>query len=226
MVVSDQTFHRAMVSLRSCLPHQQKETVDTSIQEREYYRLVIDLDEADFTDGVDDIILNDTWFPAVSRIREAAAAHSHKRARAHSVSVVTGYVSQQVCPTCAGAHWIRLGGYDALNQHAGEEGSRVVPCPHCTTNGRYDRGQELRTIASRGGVPDPNGGYVPDMATSVWRLPRTLDNRPDLDALYFESRRLRAERGETELNGDPIDPLEDKRQDAPTGWKTLGKVFA
>jgi hypothetical protein len=143
-----EVFRDGMAALASCLPHQGSSVIETEAQNTMYSRLLGDIEDNDFNQAVEDIILNDKWFPPVSRIREAAATHSHKRARAHSVAVITGYAPVQVCATCAGAHWIRLGGYDALNQHAGEEGSRVVPCPHCTTNGRYDRGQELRTIAS------------------------------------------------------------------------------
>lgn len=127
-----------------------------SIQRREYFRRLIDLDERTFIDAVDEIVLTDEWFPTVARIREMAKVVQERRKLS-----ITG-------------------------------GGTV-----------YDEIERIKTTPT------------------TWRVPRTADGRVDLEALYWESRRLRYEAGETELDGSPLDPAVDKRPAAVPGWKSL-----
>jgi hypothetical protein len=120
-----------------------------------------------------------------------------------------------VCPYCHGGRWLRRGGASPVKTKAGaNDGDRILPCPHCTTDGRHDPQKEQWLIASEGGVPDPNGtGYMPDMSKTTWRLPRTADGRPDMETLYQESRRLRGL------------PPGDDRPRPVGGWQTIGSVL-
>lgn len=164
------------------------------------------VDEVDFIEACDRLLFSDEWFPTVARI--IAVADECARDRKRRARPVTDQVTRQrrlVCPYCHGARWLR--------RHTGPE--PVVPCPHCTSGGVYDLSREQLVIRDEGGVPDPNDRtYMPDMSRTTWRLPRTADGRPDMDALYRESRRLRG-----------LDPAVDERVRPAAGFASIASLF-
>ena len=123
-----------------------------------------------------------------------------------------------VCPYCHGARWVRAGGYDPPLMKAGDEGSRVQPCPGCTTDRRFDPLKERETIRNEGGVLNPEPPREVDMDSVTWpaklasfRDPET--GRIDMDALYAYSRELRG-----------LDPWGDDRPQSVAGFRTVGQV--
>jgi hypothetical protein len=220
-MISSNAFNNAMVSLKACLPTREGNILEWSKLTEQYDQALgrAKIEEIDFLQAVERIILEDHWFPTAARIigmcDECART---RREQGRSVQALPSPVGRVplVCPYCHGGRWVRLGGASPLKSKPGaNEFDRIVACAHCTTDHRHDPAKERATISRDGGVPDPNGEYVPDMTKSDWRLPRTIDGRPDLEALYRESRVLRG-----------LDPDVDERPNAPAGWKTLGKVFA
>ena len=184
-----------------------------------YYRTLSDLDVDSFIEACDRIIFLDEWFPQVARIREVARTCQQERQRTETAlaTITSIYSTDLVCPTCHGNRYVRYGGYDPVNMLAGDGGSRTQPCPTCTFDGTYDPALEQRAIARYGGVTNPSPvsqqEWVPGPDT--WRLPRTADGRPDMDALYRMSRIMRK-----------LDPDVDERPRQVGGWKTLGSMVA
>jgi hypothetical protein len=177
----------------------------------------------DFVEACDRIMFLDDWFPTVARIigvtDECAKERRVRERQADRLSARPGLV----CPHCYGAHWVRLGGYDAGLPAVGKDGrvihgpdSRMQHCLHCTTDGAYDALKERGVIAREGGVPNPNAEKHVDLAQITWpaiawmqlRDPRT--GKIDMDAFYRLSRELRG-----------LDPDVDERIKPVAGWKTV-----
>ncbi len=173
------------------------------------------VDEVDFIEAVDRIITTDEWFPTAARIIAVCDECARdRRVRERSETEASRTTGRLVCPYCAGARWVRYGGYDPLNMHAGADTSRVQHCPHCTYLGTFHPGMEAKVIEDEGGVLDPaSDAGVPDMTRTTWHAPRTEDGRVDMEALYVESRRLRG-----------LDPNVDARPAAMPGFKTPGRI--
>lgn len=174
------------------------------------------IEEVDFIEACGRIGFLDEWFPTVARIVEVADECARDRRQAQRAAMPPDDAPMRlVCPYCHGGRWLRKGGASPVKTKAGvNEGDRILPCPHCTTDGRYDQTKEQWLIRAEGGVPDPSGtSYMPDMSKTTWRLPRTEDGRPDMEALYQESRRLRGL------------PPGDDRPRPVGGWQTIGQAF-
>jgi hypothetical protein len=176
-----------------------------------YYRLLCELNEDDFIEACDRILFSDEWFPTIARIRAVAAECANDRHRTRQAVTVAPPL---VCPYCHGARWVRAGGYDPPQMQAGNEGSRVQPCPRCTSAGAYDAYQEQHVIANEGGVPNEAAPRDVDMSRTTWSVPRTPEGRVDVEALYRQSRVLRG-----------LDPNVDDRPRGVGEWKTLGDVM-
>lgn len=213
------TFTEKMGTLAACL-HERTGTVpEWSIRLAAYYQALqrAKLDECDFIEACDRLLFSDEWFPTVARIVAVAdeCARERRQSQRAAIPAVTT-PTRLVCPYCHGARWLRRGGASPVKTKSGRsDGERILPCPHCTTDGRHDYSKEQMLIREEGGVPDPNGtNYMPDMSKTTWRLPRTADGRPDMEAYYQESRRLRG-----------LPPGDDRPRAVP-GWATFGDVLA
>jgi len=170
------------------------------------------LNTDDFVVACDRILFEDDWFPTIARIRAVAAECGATRQRsARAVTVAPALV----CPACHGSRWVRTGGYDPLNMHAGESGSRTQPCPRCTTAGTYDGTKEAWTISTEGGVPNENAPKDIDLTRTTWSVPRTAEGGVDMAAMYRQSRSLRG-----------LDPNVDARPHDVGTWRTIGDVIA
>jgi hypothetical protein len=180
-----------------------------------YWSALSDIEIADFVAACGQIANTDEWFPTAARLR--SVADECKASRSRTVRAIDSYTPRTdlVCPRCHGARWIRLGGYDPLNMLAGDEGSRVRRCPDCTDSNGYSSSLEGRTIAQRGGVPDPNGTRAPEHIRWTVQMPRRVDGRIDMDAIYRESRVLRK-----------LDPNVDARLQPVAGFSTFGSILA
>lgn len=210
-MLSDVTFTAKMADLTASLATRDGTWQEVKIRNTTYYRLLCELNEADFIEACDRILWQDEWFPAIARIRAVAAECAAERHRRHrSVTIAPPLV----CPYCHGARWVRLGGYDQSGMQAGDEGSRVQPCPKCTTNGRPDYGKEFRLIRDEGGVPNENATKDVDRSRTTWRVPRTAAGRVDMNAIYRESRLLRN-----------LDPNVDGRPQGTGSWQTVADVL-
>jgi len=184
--------------------------LESDLRRREFYRLVGDLHEGDFEAACGELIQTDEWFPTVARIREVSNRNRDYRLR---VEQATAPPMDLVCPTCHGSHWVRKGGYEPPLMKAGDEGSRVQPCPNCTTNGKYSPEKERFYIQHQGGVPNPNATKDIETLNRTFRVPRLSNGRIDMEALYQESRRLRG-----------MPPGDDRPR--PVGsWQTIGSVL-
>lgn len=185
----------------------------------ETYRAAINragIAEVDFVEACDRLLFTDEWFPTVARIVAVADECARDR-RQSQRAALPAYTARErlVCPYCHGARWLRRGGASHVKTKPGDS-ERILHCPHCTTDGQPDYSKEQMVIREEGGVPDPNGtDYMPDMSRTTWRLPRFADGRPDMGALYRESRVLR-----------DLDPDVDKRPRPVGGWTTFGAVLA
>lgn len=215
-MVPTTTFDHWIFLLAELMPTRSDSMPEADLRRQEYYRQLGGLSADDFVAACGQILNTDHWFPTIARIREVADGCRSSRLRSRQATQTHSPERGLICPTCHGARWVRLGGYDPVNMLAGELGSRVQPCPNCTTAGRHDREKERFYIAHQGGVPDPNSQSQQDWTpgTNTWRLPRTADGRPDIEALYQESRRLRGL------------PPGDDRPRAVAGWQTIGQVLA
>jgi hypothetical protein len=201
-----------IADLANCLPSRDGSAPESETRFRAYYRHLGMLDVDDFVEACDRIIIDDEWFPTIARIRAVAAECRSDRNRSKRA---TAYVPPLVCPYCHGARWVRLGGYDAdTRMSAGDEGSRVQPCPKCTSAGRLDAYQEAHVIREEGGVPNENAPKEVDLSRRTWSVPRTADGRVDTEALYRQSRVLRG-----------LDPNGDDRPRGVGEWKTLGDMM-
>ena len=180
---------------------------------RTYYRHLRELVTDDFIEACDRILYSDEWFPTIARLRAVAAECAAERNRNQRAVTIAPSL---VCPYCHGARWVRFGGYDAdPKMQAGDEGSRVQPCPRCTSAGKYDAYQERQVIADEGGVPNEAAAKDIDVSRTTWRVPRTPDGRVDTEAIYRQSRILRG-----------LDPNGDDRPRGVGTWQTLGDVMA
>lgn len=206
--MDERVYRDTMQALQSCLPAREGTVPEWALRIRTYLAALqrAKVEQCDFLAACDRIFETDEWFPTVARI--IAVADECARERKRRSQPVSDQVTRQrrlVCPYCHGARWLR--------RHTGPE--PIVPCPHCTSDGVYDLSREQWTIRDEGGVPDPNDRtYMPDMSQTTWRLPRTADGRPDMDALYRESRRLRG-----------LDPAVDERVRPAAGFASLGSLF-
>jgi len=184
-----------------------------------YYRHLGESDERDFAEACGRILYLDDWFPTIARFRVVIGECRADRVRRRMAAENVRPVPPLVCPYCHGARWVRYGGYDPSPQmRAGEEGSRVQPCPGCTTDQRYDAYRERETIRSEGGVPNPGPPREVDMNAVTWpaRLAGFRDpltGRLDMDALYAYSRELRG-----------LDPWGDDRPQSVAGFRTVGQA--
>src|SRR5688500_2744859 len=101
-MVSQQTFQHKLADLRSCLPLPEGSIPESQYRVRAYDRLLRDLDEADFVEACDRIIVSDEWFPTVARIVAVADECARDRRR-RAVQVASRRpVSRLVCPYCHG----------------------------------------------------------------------------------------------------------------------------
>jgi hypothetical protein len=167
----------------------------------------------DFVEACDRILYSDEWFPTIARIRTVAGECAAERNRNRRAVTITPTL---VCPYCHGSRFVRLGGYDGdPKMQAGDEGSRVQPCPKCTSAGRLDVYQENWIIEQEGGVPNENAPKDIDLSRTTWRVPRTPEGRVDMNEMYRQSRILRG-----------LDPNIDERPSGVGSWKTIGDVIA
>lgn len=211
-MVPEMVCRSKIATLASCLPSRDGSQPESQERLRTYYRHLGNLNEADFVEACDRILFDDDWFPTIARIRAVAAECGATRQRsARAVTVAPALV----CPACHGARWVRTGGYDPLNMHAGESGSRVQPCPRCTTAGMHDEGKEAWTISNEGGVPNESAERDIDLSRTTWRVPRTAEGGVDMAAMYRQSRTLRG-----------LDPNVDARPRGVGTWRTIGDVIA
>jgi hypothetical protein len=148
-----------MADLAACLPLREGSLPESRKRLDAYDRAFTKacLETVDFVEACDRVLFTDDWFPTIARLIAVADECARDRRQLARPAVVASPTRRIVCAYCHGAHWVRLGRYDALNMPPGAEGSRVQPCPKCTTAGRYDADKERALIASEGGVPDPNG---------------------------------------------------------------------
>lgn len=201
-MISKTTFGGKMATLKACLPARSG-TVQEWSRLLHGYDLAITrarVAEVDFIEACDRLLYLDEWFPTAARIVAVAdECRRERRQEQRAALPVVTTPTRLVCPYCHGARWLR------------RRAAPAEPCPHCTTDGRYDYGREQSLIAAEGGVPDPAGtDYMPDMSKTTWRLPRTATGQPDMDAVYQESRRLRGL------------PPGDDRERGSAGWRTMG----
>lgn len=210
-MLSGQKFEQKMGDLTASLPTRDGTWQEVKRRNTTYYRLLCECNETDFVEACDRILFSDEWFPTVARIRAVMSECAADRNRS---SRATAYVPPLVCPYCHGARWVRIGGYDAPQMHAGDEGSRVQPCPRCTSGGAYDAYQEQHVIANEGGIPNEAAPRDVDMSRVTWSVPRTPDGQVDTEAMYRQSRVLRG-----------LDPNVDARPRGVGEWKTLGDVM-
>jgi hypothetical protein len=203
-------FLRKMADLVSCLPLREGSDLESDHRNATYARHLANIDADAFVEACDRIIYSDEWFPTIARIRAVAAECRADRGRSQRAVTVQ---PELVCPYCHGARWVRTGGYDAPLMKAGDEGSRVQPCPKCTSAGGHDAYQESWVISQEGGVPNENAPKDIDMSRTTWSVPRTADGRVDMDALYRQSRVLRG-----------LDPNVDERPTGVGSWKTIGEM--
>ena len=179
---------------------------------RTYHRHLRELVTDDFIEACDRILYSDEWFPTIARIRAVAGECAAERNRNRRAVTITPPL---VCPYCHGSRWVRLGGYDAdPKMQAGDEGSRVQPCPRCTSEGRHDPYKERQLIADEGGVPNEAAPKDIDLSRTTWRVPRTPEGRVDMNELYRQSRILRE-----------LDPNVDARPKGVGSWKSPGDVM-
>lgn len=173
------------------------------------------VEQVDFVEACDRIIVFDDWFPTAARIIAVAGECRDDRARrARAAAPDRRFAGRIVCATCAGARMVRLGGYSPLGALAGADGARSIPCPTCSTYG-YNRDDEQTAINREGGVPDPGSDAgMPDLDKRTWAVPRDANGRMDAEAWYRESRVLR-----------DLDPNVDERPPAVPGFMNAGAAW-
>lgn len=210
-------FQRKLLDLMASMPLRDGSEPETQHRNETYYRRLRDLHPEDFVESCDRILFTDDWFPTIARIRDVARECAAGRQRRNVARAAT--VAQLACPHCHGSRWVRLGGFDPLNMHAGEVGSRVIPCGGCTTNGAYDMSKERALIARVGGHRLPDTEHRTAVPAGVqwplWmdELRNPATGRIDMDKLYRKSRELRG-----------LDPDIDERPARVAGWKSAGRV--
>jgi len=212
-------FDKKIASLDSCLATRDGSVAEKKIRNLTYYGALVDITDDLFTEACDRLLYTDEWFPSIARIKAVVDECRHGRARTRQAIEATSAPVDLVCPTCAGARWVRHGGYDPPKMQAGEQGSRVGRCPTCCERGgAFIPGMERAAIRDYGGVPNPNGGaVVVDRDAITWpqRMDdlRGQDGRIDHELLYQLSRELRDK-----------DPWGDDRPDAVSGFATIGRA--
>lgn len=218
-MIPEDVFRNKIADLVDCLPQRDGSVLEANRRDRTYYRHLGGLNDVDFVEACDRILFLDEWFPTIARIRAVVAECAADRTRREAAQSNQRAMPSLVCPYCHGARWVRLNGYDPLNMHAGEDGSRVRPCPRCTTGGRFDPDREAWLINDEGGVPNPEPPREVDMSRVTWpaqlaslRDPET--GRLDMDALYRLSRELRG-----------LDPNIDERPAPVRGFTTIGRAM-
>lgn len=216
-MIDETRFKARLADLANCLPSRDGSQAETTGRTRTYYRHLGMLDERDFDEAVDRVIYLDEWFPTIARLRFVVHECRADRAKQQQSAELARPVPTLVCPYCHGARWVRLGGYDPLNMLAGEDSSRVQPCPRCTTGRRFDPDRERALIFDEGGIPNPNPPREIDMSRVTW--PQTMQQfrdpatgALDMDRLYAYSRELRG-----------LDPRGDNRPQDVAGFGTVGR---
>lgn len=214
-------FQRKMTDLVTSMPVRDGSDPETKRRNATYFTALRDLNHEDFVEACDRILFEDDWFPTIARIRDVAGICAVGRVRRTEAKTQTNYGSRLVCPVCLGNRWVRLGGYDPLNMHAGEEGSRVIACPDCTVGGVYSQNREQFTIQENGGHllndTEHRTGIPAGVQWPQWmdEMRNPLTGKIDMDKLYRKSRELRG-----------LDPLVDARVRNVAGWQSAGSVAA
>lgn len=183
-----------------------------------YARMLTACEEQDFVEACDRILWEDEWFPTIARLNAVIrSCESDRLNRDRTFQLTVGAARDLVCGSCHGSRFVRRGGYSPINVLAGDVESRVVACPDCTTNDRYDAAKEAGHVNRHGGVRNPNASIVIDRDRQNWpdalREYRKVDGGMDMQALYRLSRELRG-----------LDPDGDDRPKPVAGFKTFSEA--
>lgn len=218
--MSTQPILDKLETLAACYPERRNLTPDDQAKRFQAYLDGIRFFETtDVIEACDRILFSDEFFPSIARLRSVIQDCRSDRLRRES-ETNRAKSGPLVCGRCKGARLLRLGGASPVNTSAGhkDEGARVIACPDCTRDGRYDADQERRSIKRSGGVRDEQNPPFVDKRKQTWpeKLAsfRRENGEMDMAALYRYSRELRG-----------LDPDVDERTKSKVpGFKTVGEV--